>query len=87
MCLKFLLSRSASNQLTTDCLLQGETPSDEVDPEEQACKDAYDDLVVPKFCVFSSSSPIRTRVVPHLEGMSDDCLLAEFAPGGWLVLA
>ncbi|KAF9119014.1 hypothetical protein BGW39_000687 [Mortierella sp. 14UC] len=44
MCLKFLLSRSASGQLTKDRLPKGETPSDsdEVDPEEQARMDAYD---------------------------------------------
>ncbi|KAF8947128.1 hypothetical protein BGZ52_008160, partial [Haplosporangium bisporale] len=42
MCLKFLLSRSASGQLTQDRLPNGETPSDEVDPEEQARMDAYD---------------------------------------------
>ncbi|KAK5823711.1 P-loop containing nucleoside triphosphate hydrolase protein [Linnemannia elongata] len=42
MCLKFLLSRSATGQLTRDRLPKGETPSDEVDPEEQARMDAYD---------------------------------------------
>ncbi|KAG0014969.1 hypothetical protein BGZ82_001583 [Podila clonocystis] len=42
MCLKFLLRRSASGQLTKDRLSKGETPSDEVDPEEQARMDAYD---------------------------------------------
>ncbi|KAF9128921.1 hypothetical protein BG015_004271 [Linnemannia schmuckeri] len=42
MCLKFLLSRSASGQLTKDRLAKGESPSDEVDPEEQARMDAYD---------------------------------------------
>ncbi|KAF9294687.1 hypothetical protein BGZ88_003498 [Linnemannia elongata] len=42
MSLKFLLSRSATGQLTRDRLPKGETPSDEVDPEEQARMDAYD---------------------------------------------
>ncbi|KAG0293401.1 hypothetical protein BGZ96_002869 [Linnemannia gamsii] len=42
MCLKFLLSRSASGQLTKDRIPNGETSSDEVDPEEQARMDAYD---------------------------------------------
>ncbi|KAG0057831.1 hypothetical protein BGZ83_000018 [Gryganskiella cystojenkinii] len=47
MCLKFLLSRSASGQLSKDRvpkdqLSKGETPLDEVDPEEQARMDAYD---------------------------------------------
>ncbi|KAG0087928.1 hypothetical protein BGZ92_006837 [Podila epicladia] len=42
MCLKFLLSRSASGQLTKDRLPKDETPSDEIDPEEQARMDAYD---------------------------------------------
>jgi SpoVK/Ycf46/Vps4 family AAA+-type ATPase len=42
MCLKFLLSRSASGQLTKDRLAKGETLSDEVSPEEQARMDAYD---------------------------------------------
>lgn len=42
MCLKFLLSRSASGQLTKDRLPNGETPSDEIDPEEQARMDVYD---------------------------------------------
>ncbi|KAG0048600.1 hypothetical protein BGZ83_006456 [Gryganskiella cystojenkinii] len=42
MCLKFLLSRSASGQITKDRLSKGETPSNEADPEEQARMDAYD---------------------------------------------
>ncbi|KAG0079266.1 hypothetical protein BGZ90_003104 [Linnemannia elongata] len=42
MCLKFLLSRSATGQLTRDRLPKGETPSDEVDHEDQARMDAYD---------------------------------------------
>ncbi|KAF9165707.1 hypothetical protein BGX20_000481 [Mortierella sp. AD010] len=42
MCLKFLLSRSASGQLTKDCLSKDEVPSDEIDPEEQARLEAYD---------------------------------------------
>ncbi|KAF9548509.1 hypothetical protein EC957_006322 [Mortierella hygrophila] len=42
MCLKFLLSRSASGQLTKDRLTKDDTLSDEVDPEEQARMDAYD---------------------------------------------
>ncbi|KAF8936754.1 hypothetical protein BGZ47_009359 [Haplosporangium gracile] len=42
MCLKFLLSRSASGQLTKHRLSKGETISDKVDPEEQARMDAYD---------------------------------------------
>lgn len=44
MCLKFLLSRSASGQLTKDRLPKGEDPSDsdEIGPEEQARMDAYD---------------------------------------------
>ncbi|KAF9905580.1 hypothetical protein EC991_001541 [Linnemannia zychae] len=42
MCLKFLLSRSASGKLTKDRLPKGGDPSDEVDPKEQARMDAYD---------------------------------------------
>ncbi|KAF9582137.1 hypothetical protein BGW38_000594 [Lunasporangiospora selenospora] len=42
MCLKFLLSRSASGELNTDLFPKGKSPSDEVSPEEQIRMDAYD---------------------------------------------
>ncbi|KAF9291117.1 hypothetical protein BGZ68_005008 [Mortierella alpina] len=45
MCLKFLLSRSASGHLTKDPLRKGEVKpeeEEEVDPKEQARMDAYD---------------------------------------------
>ncbi|KAF9926371.1 hypothetical protein BGZ75_008502 [Mortierella antarctica] len=42
MCLKFLLSRSASGHLTTDPIRKGETEPEEIDPKEQARMDAYD---------------------------------------------